>query len=197
MKLCVFQGTFNPIHNVHLAMANYIKNICDFDTILFIPAYKPPHKEFDDDLSTHRFQMVKLAIEGETAFNISNIEYQNERFSYTYLTILELYKRYNVTGKISFIIGADAFREVLDWYESDKLKNLVHFIIFSRDNEIDKDRLVLMNSKGYKFSLAKMNPINLSSTMLRERLENGNSVASFVPAKVLEYINEHGLYKQQ
>lgn len=197
MKLCVFQGTFNPIHNVHLAMANYVNNICDFDTILFIPAYKPPHKEIDDELSTHRFQMVKLAIEGETSFNISNIEYQNERFSYTYLTILELYKRYNVTGKVSFIIGSDAFGEVLDWYETDKLKNLVHFIIFPRGSEIDKDRLVLMNSKGYKFSLAKMKPINLSSTMLRERIEKGNSVASFVPAKVLEYIKEHGLYQEQ
>ncbi len=79
MKLCVFQGTFNPIHNAHLAMANYVKNVYDYNTILFIPAYKPPHKDFDDTLSNHRFQMVKLAVSGESFFGISNIEFQNEK----------------------------------------------------------------------------------------------------------------------
>ena len=52
MKLCVFCGTFNPIHNVHLAMANYVRNHFNFDMILFIPAYKPPHKQIDDELAT-------------------------------------------------------------------------------------------------------------------------------------------------
>jgi len=196
MKLCIFPGTFNPIHNVHLAMANYVKNVCDFDTILFIPAYKPPHKEFDDEMSNHRLQMVKLAIEGETLFNISNIEFQNERYSYTYLTILELYKRYNIDGKISMIIGSDAFREVTEWHEADKLKSLVHFIVFARENEIPKDRLMSLHSKGYSFSVAKMNFINLSSTMLRERLINKTAVGSFLPVQVLEYIRKNGLYKE-
>ena len=75
MKLCVFCGTFNPIHNVHLALANYIKTHFKFDTILFIPAYKPPHKHIDDDLANHRYAMVKLAIDGVSGFNISNIEF--------------------------------------------------------------------------------------------------------------------------
>lgn len=195
MKLCVFQGTFNPIHNAHLAMANYVKNTYDFESLLFIPAYKPPHKEFDDDLANHRFQMVKIAITGETFFNISNIEFQNEKYSYTYLTIVELYKRYKIDGKIGFIIGMDAFREIDTWYEADKLKDLVDFIIFPRGQEIDKDRLALLHFKGYRFSIAQMPAINLSSSMVREKLENRQFVGSLVPFKVVEYINQNGLYR--
>ena len=196
MKLCVFQGTFNPIHNVHLAMANYVKNVYDFDTILFIPAYKPPHKEFDEDMSNHRFKMVKLAIEGDNFFNISNIEFQNDRFSYTLLTIEELYKRYKIEGKIGFIIGMDAFREITEWYEADKLKALVNFIVFARGAEIDRDRLALLHYKGYKFTVAKMEPINVSSSMVREKIVEHKPVTSFVPYKVQEYINQNGLYRE-
>lgn len=197
MKLCVFQGTFNPIHSAHLAMANYVKNNFNYSTILFIPAYKPPHKEFDDDMSNHRFQMVKLAVSGQSSFNISNIEFQNERFSYTYFTIQELYKRYKVDGKIGFIIGFDAFREITEWYEADKLKELVHFIVFPRESEIDRDRLALLHYKGYQYTLAKMPPIDISSTKLREKLEKRQPVGSSIPPVVLEYINENELYKNE
>lgn len=200
MKLCVFQGTFNPIHNAHLAMANYAKNVYDYDTILFIPAYRPPHKEFDDeDLANHRFQMVKQAVSGENFFAISNIEFQNERFSYTYLTIVELYKRYKVDGKIGFIIGFDAFREIDTWYETDKLKELVNFIVFPRNDEteLDRDRMALLKFKGYKFTMAKMPAINISSTVIREKLIKRESVAGLVPAVVMEYINKNGLYKEE
>lgn len=197
MKLCVFQGTFNPIHNVHLAMANYVKNVYDYNTILFIPAYRPPHKDFDDDFSNHRFQMVKVAISGETFFGISNIEFQNERYSYTTLTIQELYKRYKIEGKIAFIIGMDAFREIDTWYETDKLKTLVDFIVFPRGGEIDKDRLALLHFKGYKFTIAQMEPINLSSSIVRDKLVEGKSVANYIPLKVQEYISQHELYREQ
>lgn len=197
MKLCVLQGTFNPIHNAHLAMARYTKNTYNYDTVLFIPAYKPPHKEIDDDLANHRFEMVKLAVSGESSFGISNIEFQNEKFSYTYITILELYKRYKVEGKIGFIIGFDAFREITEWYESDKLKDLVHFIVFPREGELDKDRLALLHYKGYKFSIAAMQPIDLSSTMIREKLLERRPAMGMAPRAVLEYIKRNELYKNE
>jgi len=195
MKLCVFQGTFNPIHNAHMAMAGYTKENYDYDTILFIPAYKPPHKELDDDMANHRFQMVKLAVTGDSNYGISNIEFQNERFSYTYFTIEALYQRYKVEGKIGFIIGYDAFREITEWYEADKLKQLVHFIVYDREDNIDKDRLALLHYKGYQFNVAPMKPIDLSSTMIRENLKEGKSITGLVPHVVLEYIQKNGLYK--
>jgi nicotinate-nucleotide adenylyltransferase len=95
MKLCVFQGTFNPIHNAHLRVAKYVLNKYDFDKLLFIPAYKPPHKKYDDNMSVHRLNMVKLAVEDEhnSKIEVSDIEYKREGKSYTYLTICELYKK--------------------------------------------------------------------------------------------------------
>lgn len=197
MKLCVFQGTFNPIHKAHLAMANFVRDNMEFDMILFVPAYKPPHKEFDDDLANHRFEMVKLAIDGDPAFNISNIEYQNSRFSYTYLTLLELTKRYRIEGKINFIIGSDAFFNLEGWYEAEKLKALVEFLVFPRDKEIDKKRFLNMQKRGYKFKLLNMEFIDISSSTLRERIKQGKPVDKLIQPKVLEYIRENELYKEQ
>lgn len=199
MKLCIFQGAFNPIHTGHMAMANHIKNAYDYDSILFIPAYKPPHKELDEDMANHRYQMVKLAITGESAFNISNIEFQNEKFSYSYFTVEELYKRYKIDGKIGYIIGFDAFREITEWFEADKLKKLVHFIVFPRGTiiELDKDRLALLRHKGYDFELAKLPPVRISSTDLREKMASLQPIAGMTPLAVGEYIKENGLYKAQ
>jgi len=195
MKLCVFQGTFNPIHNGHLAMAHYAKGNYDYSSILFIPAYKPPHKEFDDDLANHRFQMVKMAVSGESFFGISNIEFQNERYSYTYLTIQELYKRYRIEGKIGFIIGTDAFYEITDWYEADKLKTLVEFIVFPRGEEIDRDRLALLRHRGYAFCVAKMPPIEISSTGIRKKVSKGSAIVGSIPSVVGKYIRDNELYR--
>lgn len=195
MKLCVFCGTFNPIHNVHLALANYIKTHFKFDTILFIPAYKPPHKNIDDDLANHRYAMVKLAIEGESGFNISNIEFRHERYSYTVNTMEELYKMYpSIEGKISFIIGTDAFRQIEDWYETDKLKELVDFVVFPREDNFNPDSLERLRNAGYNFVCVNMPFINLSSTVLRSRIKNGKPIGNLIPKKVEDYIKKHGLY---
>ena len=198
MKLCVYCGTFNPIHNVHLAVANYTRTHFDFDNILFIPAYKPPHKEIDDDLANHRYNMVKLAIQGVPKFNISNIEYRNEKYSYTYNTIKELYNMYpSIEGKINFIIGTDAFKEVRNWYMADKLKDMLKFIVFPREEKVKIERYDSFKSQGYDFVFAEMPYINLSSTVLRSRIGNNKPIGTLVPKQVFEYINKHGLYKDE
>ena len=112
MKLCVFQGTFNPIHRAHLQVADYVSKNYDFDKILFIPAFKPPHKDYDPKMSFHRFNMVKLAAQGKLNFDVSDIEFRSDNKSYTYNTIRELYKIYDIEGKINFIIGTDAFEKI-------------------------------------------------------------------------------------
>ena len=134
MNLCVFQGTFNPIHKAHLKMAHYALDTYNFDKILFIPAYIPPHKESDTKLAKHRLEMVKLAIQDTDRFEVSDIEYKSERPSYTYLTALELYKNFDIEGKINFIIGIDAINQIDSWYEAEKLKKMLKFIVFPREN---------------------------------------------------------------
>ncbi len=195
MRLCIYPGTFNPIHNVHLAIAEFALKHYKFDTVLFIPAYKPPHKEIDDELATHRYNMVKLAIEGNTQFQISNIEYQNERFSYTYFTVLELYKRYKPEGKINILIGTDAFREIDSWKFADDLKKQAHFIVFPRTKNFHEKNFQRFTEWHYDYEFAPMDFIDLSSTVLRSRVYKGKNNNGVVPDKVLEYIKENGLYQ--
>lgn len=193
MKLCIFSGTFNPIHNAHLKMAEYVLSHYGFDKIIFIPAYKPPHKDYDTSMCTHRFNMVKLAIQDNPHFEISDIEYKNEGKSYSYLTALELYKKYNVDGKIRFIIGTDAFKQIENWYETDKFKKLVDFIVFVRENETVN--LDWLKTKDYSFEIAGMPFTDISSTHIRERIAQGISINDLVTNNVEEYIYKNGLYQ--
>lgn len=231
MKFCLFAGTFNPIHKAHLAMAEYVLDNFGFDKIIFIPAYKPPHKSYDDNMSMHRFEMVKLATKNNPKFEASDIEFKREGKSYTYLTILEILKakklknmslrgecgafdvaiakssdndeittshssntpRNDINNPLSFIIGTDAFRQIETWYETDKLKKLIDFIVFIRENEtVNFDYL---KEKGYNFQFANMNFIDISSTELRERIKNQESITDLVTKEVEEYIYKNGLYK--
>ena len=193
MKLCVFAGTFNPIHNAHIKMAEFVLENFKFDKILFIPAYKPPHKYYDKSLSQHRYNMVELAISENKNFDISDIEFKREGKSYTYLTIKELYSKFDIDGKINFIIGTDAFEQIETWYETDKLKELIDFIVFVRKNEVvDFSKL---KEKGYNFSFTKMDFLNISSTEIRQKIKSNEDISTLIPIKVKEYIDKNGLYR--
>ncbi|MBO6087192.1 nicotinate (nicotinamide) nucleotide adenylyltransferase [bacterium] len=207
MNICLFAGTFNPIHNAHLKMAQFVLDNFGFDKILFIPAYKPPHKDYAPDMSNHRLKMVQIAIKNNPKFEVSDIEFKREGKSYTYLTIQELYKKYynkeiaqqvyndgllTTYDKFNFIIGTDAFKKIETWYETDKLKKLVDFIVFIRENEtINLDYL---KEKGYNFKFAEMDFFDISSTNLRNRIKNQQPIESFVPKEVEDYIYKNGLY---
>ena len=195
MRLCVFQGTFNPIHKIHLEVAKFAKHFYKFDNILFIPAYIPPHKTIDKNLAKHRFNMVKLAISNYNYFDISDIEYKNNENSYTYNTIKELYKKYDVTGKINFLIGTDAFIKIESWYKSEQLKDLVHFIVFKRTNNFNESDFEYLKENGYDFEFSPMNYIDVSSTELRKNISSGKSIKDMELPQVREYIKNNGLYK--
>ncbi len=197
MKLCVFQGTFNPIHNAHLKMADYVLKNYEFDKIIFIPAYKPPHKDYDKSLAGHRLQMAKLATLTEPKFKVSDLEYKKESYSYTYLTITELYKKYKIEGKINFIIGTDAFKRIDTWYETEKLKELVHFIVFIRENEPDEKKYAELKAKGYDFTFAQMDYQDISSSNIRNYVKSGKDITGLVNEKVRGYIEQNGLYKSK
>ncbi len=193
MKLCIFAGTFNPIHNAHIGMAEYVLDKLNFDKIIFIPAYKPPHKDYDISYSQHRYNMVKLAISENKNFDISDIEFNRESKSYTYITIQELYKKYDVEGKINFIIGTDAFKNIESWYEADKLKELLEFIVFMRQDE--KVDFTNLTKKGYKYRFANMDFVDISSTEVRNKIKFNEDVSDLIPVSIKGYIEENGLYK--
>lgn len=195
MKLCVFQGTFNPIHNAHIQVAEFaIKNsVCD--KVMFIPAYNPPHKECNDDIRYDRLEMVKLAVVNNPNFSVSDIEFKRKCKSYTYLTICELYKQFDIDEKIKFLIGTDAFEKIETWYESDKLKELVDFVVFIRENNFDGKRFEYLREKGYRFEFMTLEFLDISSTEIREKITKNESIKGLVPPNVEEYIQKNELYK--
>ena len=195
MKLCVFQGTFNPIHRVHLKVAEFALSHYNFDKTLFIPAFIPPHKEVDNSLAEHRFNMVKIATSDNPKFEVSDIEYRRGGNSYTYLTILELRKEYGIEDRINFLIGTDAFNKIDTWYETDKLKELLHFIVFPRCNDFNRQDYEKFRVLGYDFEFSPMEYIDVSSTEVRDNIHTGKGIKELEIPRVMEYIKENGLYK--
>ncbi len=195
MKLCVFQGTFNPIHNAHLRVAEYVLERYDFDRILFIPAYNPPHKNAEPKMRKHRFKMVELAIRNNPRFEISDIEYQRKGKSYTYDTICELYKNYKIDGKVNFIIGTDAFDKIETWYKFNELKKLVKFIVFIRDEKFDKTRYNYLKDIDVDFECQTLEYLDISSTELRKRIAEHKNIDLLIPQEEKEYIIKNELYK--
>lgn len=198
MNLCLYQGTFNPIHNAHLSVAKFVYENFEFDKILFIPAYKPPHKNdflYDKESAKHRLNMLNLAIEPYPYFELSEIEYKRDMPSYTFTTVEELFKIYNLSKKINFIIGTDAFKHIESWYEADKLKELVDFILFVREDNFDESELILLKKKGYNYRLAKMNYIDISSSEVRNKVKECVNINNIVPDQVERYIKENALYR--
>lgn len=197
MRLCIFPGTFNPIHKGHIYMAEYVLKNFSIEKVLFIPSFIPPQKTDYPELTQHRYKMVQKAISHNSRFELSDIEYKLKGKSYTYLTLLELYRIFDIEGKINFIIGTDAFENLDSWYESEKLRKLAHFIVFVRKNDFNPKYYDNMKSEGYSFSFAEMQFNDISSTDIRKKVLKGESISSFVPEEVERYIIENELYKNK
>jgi nicotinate-nucleotide adenylyltransferase len=194
MTICLFQGTFNPIHKVHLEVAKFAYEHFGFDKIVFVPAFIPPHKFIDKSLAKHRYNMVKIATEKFKCFSVSDIEFQSDEYSYTYNTIIKLKKDWNITEKINFIIGTDAFEKIQTWYKSEDLKELVHFIVFPRANDVNPSDFEHLKMLGYDFEFAPMQYNDISSTQIRDYIKNGNSIENLEIPEVMEYIKNNELY---
>lgn len=197
MNLCVFQGTFNPFHNAHMRLAQYALDKYNFDKLLFIPAYKPPHKDYDDKMAYHRLNMVKLAVSeaNNPKFDVSDIEYKRDEKSYTYITVQKLYEMFNIDTKINFIIGTDAFDKIESWYEIDKLKDLVKFFVFKREDNCNFEKFEYLKEKGYDFICEELPFKDISSTNLRKIIKNNENFENFVCRSEKEYIENNGIYK--
>ena len=184
MTICIFPGTFNPIHSAHLKMAEFALSNFGFEKIIFIPAYIPPHKDVDKNLAKHRFKMVEIATQSNEKFEVSDVEYKSNGKSYTLITVQKIIENYNIKGKLNLIIGTDAFKNIRSWYEVDKLKNLVHFIVFQRG----QDKITDEEFSDFDYEITSMEKINMSSTEIRE-----NSQMEKI-TNIKEYIENNELY---
>ncbi|MCX8123541.1 MAG: nicotinate-nucleotide adenylyltransferase [Spirochaetes bacterium] len=194
MKVGLFGGTFNPIHTGHLINAQFIREEFNLDFIIFIPAKYPVHKELEDNVNAeHRYKMIKLAIEDVDYFKVSRIEIDREKPSYTIYTVEEILQKHP-DWKLFFIIGYDAFNEINTWKDWKRLLMTIDFIIMKRPGDILHKRFHKYMSRIH----CANNPvIDISSSLIRERVKNGKSIRYLLPVKVEKYIYKNGLYRSE
>lgn len=194
VKVGLFGGTFNPVHAGHLINAQCIKEEFNLDCILFVPAKYPVHKELGCNVTAeHRYNMIQLAIEGITYFNVTRLEIDRDTPSYTIYTVEELLEK-NPDWKLFFIIGYDAFNDIETWKEWKRLLLTIDFIVMKRPGDVLHDRF---NTYKTHIHCADNPVIDISSSNIRERIKAGKPIRYMLPQAVEEYIYKHRLYTHE
>jgi len=192
-KLGVLGGTFDPIHMGHLVLAEQVREKLQLDQVIFIPCASPPHKT-EQELSSakDRFEMTKLALEGNPYFSVSDIELKRKGLSYTVETLRELKGSYK-DSEIYFLTGSDVLNEITTWKNPEEIYKLAKIVIGVRpgfDKFEPEDHFVK------KSIMVNITGMDISSTQIREKVRKGESIKYLVPSKVEGYIKEKNLYKK-
>jgi len=217
MKIGVFGGTFNPVHNGHLRAAEEARQALGLDRVLFIPAGNPPLKEKELAAIQDRVLMVKLAIADNPSFELSLAEADNSAVSYTVDTLRTL-KQQNPADSLVFIAGVDAFSEIHLWKDPDDLMASADFLVLSRPGhsfttlsglhyvDLPEGALRSIDSGdtrmaegslrgGRTLHLLRITDMGVSATMLRGLFRSGGSTRYLLPESVESFIMSHGLYR--
>jgi len=190
-KLGILGGTFDPIHMGHLVLAEQAREQFELDQIIFIPSASPPHKtEQELSLAIHRFEMTKLALEGNRYFSVSDIELKRKGLSYTIETLREL-KGFYKDSEIYFLTGSDVLEEITTWRDPEEIYKLARIVIAVRPgfNKFDPE-----HHFAKKSVIVRITGVDISSTQIRQKVRNGESIKYLVPSKVEEYIKKKNLY---
>ena len=199
MKLGVLGGTFDPIHNGHVAAATAAQHALGLDAVTLIPSRIPPHRRDPvGATSEQRYEMASLAAADHDGWSVSRIEVDREGPSYSFDTLTEL----GQSGtQIFFIIGADAFAEIATWSRYPAVLDLANFVVVSRPGiTLDSLRARVPSafrdrpSASTRVILVEAHTPDISSTDIRRRVRAGDSLSGFVPDAVARYIAAHRLY---
>ena len=212
----LFGGTFNPVHWGHLRAAEEIRELFDLDQVIFIPTNNPPHKESQELVpSHHRLTMLKLAVEGNSFFDTSDIELKRAGTSYSIETINYFKQTAHDECTPFFMVGVDAFLEISTWKKYQELFYLCNFIVMTRPNYDIRDREQLIpqeikkefryspdekrfiHTSQYAIYMAEITAMDISSQAIRTRVKSSRSVTYLLPHLVESYIGKHALYSAQ
>ena len=197
-NLAVLGGTFDPIHSGHIAIAEAVYEQLKPQRILFMPCAQPPHKNTQRVThAKHRFHMAALGACGHPAFDVSQLELNRPGLSFTIDTARALRALCPANAEISFIIGADAFDDILSWKDSEELLKTCKFIVAPRPGHNNAQKKIdeLTKSHGGNFHYLEGPLLDISSTQIRQRFKKGQSVHGLVPKWVEDYAHWHGLYR--
>ncbi len=197
LRIGILGGTFDPVHNGHLAVARAAQRRFRLELVYFIPCGRPPHKDRPGlSLFLHRFTMVALACAGEPAFIPSLLEagphVRGAERSYSVDTVRRL-RRLAPRARLYFILGADAFLYVPMWKDVRRLVRLCDFIVASRPGT-DPRQAARVQVPHSTVHFLRGVQVNVSASEIRRRARGGRSLRSLVPAGVEDYIRKMALY---
>lgn len=197
-KIGIMGGTFNPIHNAHLMMAQAAYEQYKLDEVWFMPSKNPPHKQKQDILSDeHRKRMIQFAIDEIPHFVFSDMELKRQGTTYTCDTLEQLHKDLP-DAEIYFILGGDSLQDFESWYQPGKIVQLCTILAASREGLSDQETQELCSKLSRKLKgniyPVSMPQFRISSAIIRERLVRGKSAQGYCPEKVVRYMELHGLY---
>lgn len=198
-KIGILGGTFNPVHYGHLIVAEAVREDFRLDRVLFIPAGTPPHKSGSEVIAvSHRYNMVKCAVDSNPYFEASKVEMERMGYTYSIDTLKALKSQYAEGTEFYFIIGADVVPELTTWKDFGRVFEMCSFIaLFRPGNDMEAFNMQINNLKsGYRVGIftAAAPLIDISSTVIRERAAAGKTIKYLVPDCVEKYILDNKLY---
>lgn len=197
IKIGIFGGAFNPVHNGHINMVKEAFADLKLDKLLIIPTCKSPHKDTKLISFEDRAEMCRLAFSDmieSGKFEISDIEKQLGGTSYTILTVRELKKRYPADAVFYLIIGGDMLFYFDKWYRYESLLSECKVVAAARENSEYSDMCEYAAEMG-RIKVLNLHVTEVSSTEIREKAANRESISGLVPQTVEDYIREHKLYE--
>ncbi|HLZ68565.1 MAG TPA: nicotinate-nucleotide adenylyltransferase [Dehalococcoidia bacterium] len=198
LQIGVLGGTFDPIHLAHLRLAEEAREQLGLQRVLFVPAPRPWRKSGRRITPiAHRLAMVRLALAGNPAFDVSTVELEQAGPTYTTLTLEALRAELGAGVTLHFILGSDALQDLPNWWQPQRLVRLAKLAVAAR-GELPAHELASLDRRIPGLADAceriEMPALAISSTDLRRRVAAGRSLRYLVPDSVAAYIAEHGLY---
>lgn len=190
MKIGMYGGTFDPVHIAHLVVAEYARSELDLDQLLFVPSYIPPHK-LSKKISSpeHRLNMLKLVTHDNPKFEVCTFELDKGGTSFTIDTLTYIQQQYNINREeLYLVIGADNLMDVHRWKAPEEIFKAAQIVVAGRP--------LSETSNSIYNDFEKLNSplLDISASMIRERVQAKKSIRYLVPPLVEDYISEHKLY---
>jgi nicotinate-nucleotide adenylyltransferase len=201
MRLGIFGGTFDPVHNGHLLLAECCREQCGLEAVWFLPTAVPPHKQ-DCELTpaAERIEMLELAIAGNPAFSVCRYETDHGGVNYTVDTLRHFHEE-DARRELFLLLGADMLLDLPRWREAAEVCRLAMPVVVRRPGSGPIDFACLRDVAGLDRieqigrHQVEMPEIGISATELRERVRSDRSLRYRVPRAVEMYIETHGLYR--
>ena len=216
VRIGAYGGTFDPIHYGHIEIARLAVRRFGLDELLLIPAYRPPHKRLDAITgASHRYEMANLAVASEPRITVSRLELDAPERPYTVQTMARLRAEYGLHAKLFFVMGADSFQDIPKWREWERLIASVNLIVVTRPGHAvtadhlpaaararvvnardtkDGSRLIREGDECFIYVVDEVY-LDISSTGIRRRVRDGESLEGLTPPGVVAYIERHNLYR--